>query len=302
MPLFWSGGFIIGALSTLAGGGRVVLQEVVEPGSALALLEAERCTIMAGWHQGPPLLEHPDFVRRRLHLKKGTYNVLAPKLMGPDHQTIGVYGMSETATCVTAARFDDPEAVRIGSFGRPLAGMEVRIADPQSGAALPHGESGEILVKGSTLMEGYYRVPRSAALNAEGFFRTGDRGYLDDAGNLHFGGRMKDVIKTAGVNVASVEVEEALARHPAVQTAHVIGVPDAVRGESIAALVVLQPNGGVAADELREFCRESLASYKVPRHLFVVGETDVPRTGTGKVEKARLRNLAETLIRRQGTA
>ncbi len=296
MPLFWSGGFILGALATLAGGGRVVLQEVVGPGTALALLEAEGCTIMAGWHQAGPLLDHPDFPRRRLRLRKGTYHALAPKLMGPRHQTIGVYGMSETATCVTAARFDDPEPVRTGSFGRPLPGMEVRIADPESGAPLPDGESGEILVKGSTLMEGYYRVPRETTLTADGFFRTGDRGYIDDDGTLHFGGRIKDVIKTAGVNVAAAEVEEALARHPAVQTAHVVGVPDQVRGENIAALVVLRPNRRTTLDELGAFCREALASYKVPRHLFVVGEDDVPRTATGKVEKAALRRAAETLI------
>jgi len=300
MPLFWSGGFILGALSTLAGGGRLVLQEVIEPGSALALLEEERCTIMAGWHQGGPLLAHPDFPRRRLALCKGTYHALAPKLMGPAHQTIGVYGMSETATCVTAARFDDPEPVRTGTFGRPLPGMEVRIADPDTGAALAPGEPGEILVKGSTLMEGYYRVPRAATFTAEGFFRTGDRGYIGADGTLHFAGRIKDVIKTAGVNVAAVEVEEALARHPAVQTAHVVGVPDPTRGENIAALVVLRPHQQTSAEDLRTFCREALASYKVPRHLFVVGEGEVPRTATGKVEKAALRRAAEALVARTG--
>jgi len=299
MPLFWSGGFIMGALATLAGGGRVVLQEVVEPGAALALLEAERCTIMAGWHQAGPLLGHPDFARRRLHLRKGTYHALAPKLMGPDHRTIGVYGMSETATCVTAARFDDPEAVRTGTFGRPLPGMDVVIADPDSGQPVAPGESGEILVKGSTLMEGYYRVPRAVTFTADGFFRTGDRGYIDGDGNLHFGGRIKDVIKTAGVNVASVEIEETLARHPAVQSAHVVGVPDPTRGENIAALIVLRPQQTSNPDELRAFCRDALASYKVPRHLFVVGEADVPRTATGKVEKAALRRAAETLLARE---
>jgi len=298
MPLFWSGGFILGALATLAGGGRVVLQEVVDAGSALALLEAEGCTIMAGWHQAGPLLDHPDFARRRLRLAKGTYHALAPKLMGAAHRTIGVYGMSETATCVTAARFDDPEAVRTGTFGRPLSGMEVRIADPDTGRPVAPGDSGEILVKGPTLMEGYYRVPRAVTFTAEGFFRSGDRGYVDDAGNLHFAGRIKDVIKTAGVNVATAEVEEALARHPAVQSAHVVGVPDAVRGENIAALVVLRPDQQSPPGELREFCRESLASYKVPRHLFVVAEHDVPRTATGKVEKAALRRIAEALLAR----
>lgn len=296
MPLFWSGGFILGALATLAGGGRVVLQEIVEPAAALDLLEAERCTIMAGWHQAGPLLEQPDFGRRRLALRKGTYHAQAARLMGPDHQTIGVYGMSETATCVTAARFDDPEPIRAATFGRVLPGMEVRIADTETRRPLPPGEAGEILVKGSTLMEGYYRVPRAATFDAEGFFRTGDRGWLDEAGNLHFGGRIKDVIKTAGVNVAAAEVEETLARHPAVRSAHVVGVPDAVRGELIAALVVLRGGASAGAEALRDFCRAELASYKVPRHLFIVDAAAVPRTGTGKVEKPALRRAAEALI------
>jgi fatty-acyl-CoA synthase len=204
--------------------------------------------------------------------------------------------MSETATCVTAARFDDPEPIRAGTFGRVLPGMEIRIADPDTRQPLPAGETGEILVRGSTLMEGYYRVPRATTFDGEGFFRTGDRGFLDDAGNLHVGGRIKDVIKTAGVNVAAAEVEAALARHPAVQTAHVVGVPDPVRGENIAALVVLRAGRTDTAAALRDFCRAELASYKVPRHVFVVDAAAVPRTGTGKVEKPALRRAAQALI------
>lgn len=296
MPLFWSGGFVLGALATLAGGGRCVLQEVVDPGAALALLEAERCTIMAGWHQAAPLIEHADFARRRIALSKGTYHVQAERLMGAGHHTIGVYGMSETATCVTAARWDDPAAIRAGTFGRALPGMTIRIADPETRQPLPPGETGEILVKGSTLMEGYYKVPREATFDAEGFFRTGDRGWLDAGGNLHFGGRIKDVIKTAGVNVAAAEIEDALAQHPAVQAAHVVGVPDPVRGENIAALVVLRAGAVATAEALRGFCRDGLASYKVPRHIFIVEAAEVPRTGSGKVEKPALRRAAEALI------
>lgn len=292
MPLFWSGGFIMGALATMAGGGRVVLHENVDAGGALVLLEAERCTVMAGWHQAGPLLEHPDFARHTLYLKKGTYHALATRLMGPDHQAIGVYGMSETATCVTAARSTDPEEIRTGTFGRPLPGMEIKIADPETRQPVAPGETGEIFVKGPTLMEGYYKVPRSMPLDPEGFFRTGDRGCFDAQGNLHFAGRLKDVIKTAGVNVAAAEVEEALARHPAVGSAHVVGLPDPVRGENIAAFVVLRAGQAADPEALRTFCRDSLASYKVPRHVFVVAENDVPRTGTGKVEKAALRRAA----------
>jgi fatty-acyl-CoA synthase len=296
MPLFWSGGFIIGALETLAGGGRIVLQEQVDPASALALLEAERCTIMAGWHQAQPLLDHPDWGTRRIGLRKGSNHPLADRLMGPDHLTVGMYGMSETATCVACARADDPPAVRRETFGRPLAGMEIRIVDPATGGAAAPGEAGEIFVKGPTLMEGYYRVPRSETFDREGFFKTGDLGYLDDAGCLHFATRLKDVIKTAGVNVAAVEVEEALVRHPSVKAAHVVGVPDPTRGENVAAFVVLEDGATADPDGLRSFCKETLASYKVPRHLFVIADAEVPRTGTGKIEKPALRKMAQTRL------
>ncbi|TMB54520.1 MAG: hypothetical protein E6J56_10770 [Deltaproteobacteria bacterium] len=262
LPLFWSGGFVLGALATIAGGGRIVLQEVVDAASALELLEREACTIMAGWHQAGPLLDHPDFARRCLRLRKGTRAdpELTRRLLGPDHRAVGCYGMSETATFVCAARSDDPEPVRLGTFGRPL---------------------------------GYYGIPRTQTFDAEGFFRTGDLGFVDQDGCLHFTGRLKDVIKTAGVNVAAAEVEETLLRHPAVQGAYVVGVRHPTRGENVAAFVVLRAAAAATPEELQAFCRETLASYKVPRCVFLVGETELPRTATGKVEKAALRRLAE---------
>jgi fatty-acyl-CoA synthase len=276
----------------MAGGGRVVLQETVDAGSALELLETERCTIMAGWHQAAPLLDHADYSRRHLYLKKGTYHALAQRLLGEDHQAIGVYGMSETATCVSASQWDDPEEIRCGTFGRPLEGMEVRIVDADTRAPLATGETGEILVKGPTLMEGYYRVPRAQTLDSHGFFRTGDLGCLDERGYLHFATRLKEVIKTAGVNVAAAEVEEALSRHPAVKAAYVVGIPHPSRGENVASFVVTCDGQQATEDELRQFCKATLASYKVPRHIFFIGEAEVPRTGSGKVEKPALRAAA----------
>jgi fatty-acyl-CoA synthase len=292
MPLFWSGGFVLGALATLAGGARIVLQETVDPASALTLLESERCTLMAGWHQAGPLLDHPDFSQHTLYLKKGTNHALATRLLGADHVAIGVYGMSETATCVSAARWDDPEPIRQGTFGKPFTDMQIKIVDPESGSRVVAGESGEIHVKGPTLMEGYYKVPRSQTFDAEGFFKTGDLGYFDEAGSLHFATRLKDVIKTAGVNVAAVEVEEALQRHPAVKSAHVVGVPHPARGENVVAFVVPVPGNDADPEALRDFCKSSLASYKVPRHVLVISAAEVPRTGSGKVEKAALRRVA----------
>src|SRR5436309_1213882 len=117
---------------------------------------------MLGWHQAKPLLDHPDFPRRKLGLKKGSGGThpLATRLLGPDHVSVGMYGMTETATCITCARWDDPEPIRTRTFGRPLAGMELHIVDPETRAPVAPGETGEILVRGPTLMEGYHKVPR----------------------------------------------------------------------------------------------------------------------------------------------
>jgi fatty-acyl-CoA synthase len=176
--------------------------------------------------------------------------------------------------------------------------MEVRIVDPATTEPVAPGGTGEILVRGPTLMEGYYKVPRTSTFDADGFFRTGDLGHFDEAGCLHFTGRLKDVIKTAGVNVAASEVEEALARHPEVKSAHVVGVADAARGENVAAFVVLRAGAAADGEDLRAHCKATLASYKVPRHVFLIEEAELPRTGTGKIEKAALRRAAEARLAR----
>ena len=175
--------------------------------------------------------------------------------------------------------------------------MTVKIRNPETGAAQPVGETGEILVQGPTLMVGYYKVPPADTFDADGFFKTGDLGYVDADGYLHFATRLKDVIKTAGVNVAAVEVEEALVRHAAVKAAYVVGLPDPTRGENIAAFVVCQPGAQMTEAELQAFCKASLASYKVPKHILFLAEHEIPRTGTGKVEKPALKRLAQESIR-----
>ena len=155
------------------------------------------------------------------------------------------------------------------------------------------GETGELCVRGPTLFAGYYKEERTRTFDAEGFFHTGDLGWLDADGALHFVGRAKDVIKSAGANVAAAEVEAVLLAHPAVGAAYVVGVPDPARGENVAAFVV--PKAAVSEADLLAHCRAQLASYKVPRHLWLRAEHELPQKGSGKADKTALRAEAARL-------
>lgn len=294
LPMFFTGGFVVIGLLSLAAGGAVVLQDHFEAATALDLMERERITVYAGWQLAAALCEHESFPRRRLRLRKGMYaeTPVTETLLAPDHVSIAGYGLSETATTICAARWDDPPDVRKRGFGRPLPGAEVAIVDPETGAPRPEGEVGEVRVRGPSLMLGYLGVAREEYLDARGFFRTGDFGRLDDTGTLHFEGRLKEVIKTAGVNVAAAEVEACLEALPFVRAAYVVPVAHPVRGENVAAFLVTQPGVSLPVDAVLEHCRTALAPYKVPRHLFRLDPADVPRTGTQKVDKPRLREDA----------
>jgi fatty-acyl-CoA synthase len=217
--------------------------------------------------------------------------------------------MTETGPMATASSHDDPLEVRAGAHGRAMPGVELRIIDPETGRPLEAGEEGELLVRGAPLMQQYYEVARADCFDTDGFFHTGDLARLDGGGLLHFLGRLKDVIKTAGVNVAAAEVEAVLQQHPAVKVAHVVGIPHPTRGENVAAAVVLlaalRPGAGfgvrgseierATSDELREFCAERLASYKVPRRFVFMTEEELPTLGSGKVDKKALRSMIEKI-------
>ena len=294
LPMFFAGGFVIIALITFATGGAVVLQDHFEAGEALDLMERRCVTFYAGWQLAPALVEHPSFARRRLRLRKGifTESPALPMLLCSDHVAVAAYGLSETATVVCLARWDDPADLRQRGFGRPLPGVELRIVDPETGATRADGEAGEILVRGPSSMLGYLGVGREESFTPDGFFRTGDYGRLDETGTLRFDGRLKEVIKTAGVNVAAAEVESCLAKLDGVAAAYVVPVPPPVRGENVAAFVVARPGAKPDGAAIIEHCRREMASYKVPRHLFLLSADGVPRTGTQKVDKPLLRRRA----------
>ena len=296
LPFFFNAGLVAVALAMLARGAAVVATEVFEPGEALGLLEAERCTVFFGWpHQAEALTQHPRFASTRLALHKGVGASMpwAARLYPPDHQAVATWGMTETGPMFTAWPSTMPIGLRASGHGAPVAGREARICDPESGAPLGPGAAGELCVRGPSLFSHYDGVSPSDCFDADGWFHTGDLARLDERGTMHFLGRIKDVIKTAGANVAAAEVEATLLRHPAVGAAHVVPVPAGPRGEDVAAFVVASRPVEPAA--LIEHCRAELASYKVPRHVWVRGEDELPVRGSGKVDKAMLRAEAARL-------
>jgi len=170
--------------------------------------------------------------------------------------------------------------------------MEIRIVDRETRRPLPAGEVGEILVRGH-LTPGYYKDPEknAAAFDADGFLVTGDLGAIGDDGRLRFRGRIKEMVKTGGINVAPLEVEEVLLGHPAVEQAYVVGLPDQRKEEILAAVVVLRDGHHAEPEALRGFCKRALAAFKVPQEFRLLRRDELPVTATGKVQKFRLAEM-----------
>lgn len=281
-------------------GGTYITMGYFDAGVALKMLEEHKVTatypsfvtIMQG------LIYHEDFPKRDLSsikLMNSNFAVQPPGVAEPIMKAmpnaiqVGSFGMTEASGTVTTGSPSEPEQQRITRLGRPLPGLELRIIDPETGEDLPVGQRGEVLVRGYSLFEGYYRDAEktATALDAEGWFHTGDIGSLDAAGAILFHGRFKDMLKVGGENVAAAEIEAHLQKHPAVKLAQVVGIPDAKYAEVPAAFVELQPGVAATEAELIDFCRRDISSFKVPRHIRFVTEWPM---SSSKIQKFRLRN------------
>jgi fatty-acyl-CoA synthase len=293
---FWSGVFGMALGCTFSYGGALVLQQTFSPAEALALMEQERVNLPLGWpHQWSRLEEAPNwqqvdlgsvrFVDRR--------NALARHpTIHTDWEEPRAYGVTETFTINVAYPASTPADVVGGSYGEVLPGNTLKIVDPLTGAIVPRGQRGEIAVKGPTLMRGYLGIPLDETLDAEGFYHTGDGGYLNEAGWLHWEGRLTEVIKTGGANVSPVEVDVVLNTCPGIKVGQTVGVPHETLGELVVACVV--PHDGVTVSEasVKDFLKERLASYKVPRRVLFFREDELILTGSAKVKAGALRELA----------
>ena len=205
------------------------------------------------------------------------------------------YGLSEASPNVVMSDHRDALELRIAGLAQPHAGVEIRIADPDTHAVLPPDAQGEIQVRGWSVMRGYYNNPEASTkvFTPDGWLRTGDLGSLTADNRLRMSGRLKDVFRVGGENVAPAEVEEVLLSHPAVATAQVIGVPDARLGEVPAAYVTLRAGAAATVDELIGFMKARCANFRVPRYLRIVPDFDaIGMTASGKVQKTRLREHA----------
>lgn len=269
-------------------------------GAALDLFERERITInYAGF---PTIVSaiaaHPRFAAWDQSALRINHVVGAPDLLRryqqqfPSAVLVNSYGLTEATGVPCYSDLDDPPALLCETSGRLFAGMEAMIADPVTGAALPDGMAGEIRLRGFCLFAGYYRDPIATAesIPADGWLRTGDLGRIGAGGRLIYDGRIKDMLKIGGENVAAVEIESYLMTHPSVRMAQVIGVPDAHLMEVAAAYIELHDTMVLSEGDIVRHCIGRIASYKVPRYVRFVREWPMSAT---KVQKYQLRQTFE---------
>ena len=299
VPLYHCFGMVMGNLMCAAHGAAMVYPgEAFDPLAVLHTVEGERCTVLYGV---PTMfiaeLDHPEFARFDLSsLRTGTMAgspcpiEVMRRVVGALHmeEVTIAYGMTETSPVSFQSAVDDPIERRVSTVGRVHPHVEVKIVD-EEGKVVPRGVPGEILTRGYSVMRGYWNdeAKTAEAIDRAGWMHTGDRGTIDEDGYGNIVGRIKDMVIRGGENVYPREIEEFLYRHPKVQDVQVIGVPDEKYGEELCAWIRLRDGEDADADEIKAFCKERIAHFKVPRYVkFVDG---FPMTVTGKVQKFKMR-------------
>lgn len=296
ISLFWGFGIANAVFAIMTHGACIVLQHRFDAGEALMLIETQRCTgLYATPNIALALKGHKDRPSRDISsLRTGLGMPAAVSLMidlGAS-EACALYGLTECYgnSAVTDAR--EPAEIRQFTCGRPLPDTEIVIADPTTHEPLPQGAVGEIKLRGF-VMPGYYKDPERTAQSTdkEGYFLTGDLGMFDERGYLVFQGRLKEMVKSGGINVSPAEVEEVLRSHIAITQALVVGIPDPTLDEVLAAGIVLENDASLSNEEIVAHCRKEMATYKIPRFFVTLRPDEVPLTETGKPDKKTLQRL-----------
>jgi fatty-acyl-CoA synthase len=304
-PFYHVAGSTLSVLVTLVTGCCLLSLPKFDVKQTLQVLEDERCTLTSGNDTiFLMMMGHADFDPKRIFLKGG-WAAAGPEVMQKIQDVMRIpdicnaYGQSEASPNVLVSDREDTFELRRDGFMLPHPGVEVRLADPDNGAVVPPGTAqGEIQVRGWNVMRGYYNLPEATAgaFTPDGWLRTGDMGEQRTDGRMRMVGRLKDIFRVGGENVAPAEVEEILHGHPAVQMAQVIGVPDARLGEVAGAFILLKPGQQSSCEELLAWCKERCANFKVPRYMALVDTFEnIGMTGSSKVQKNKLREYAVKL-------
>ncbi|MCY4405306.1 MAG: AMP-binding protein [Rhodospirillaceae bacterium] len=314
VPLYHCFGMVMGNLMSAAFGATMVYpSEAFDPLEVLRSVEAERCTVLYGV---PTMfiaeLDHPEFAGFDLSsLRTGTMAgspcpiEVMRRVIGEMHmeEVTIAYGMTETSPVSFQSATDDPIERRVSTVGRVHPHVEVKVVN-QDGRVVPRGETGELLTRGYSVMRGYWNDEEKTgeAIDGAGWMHTGDQATIDAEGYCNIVGRIKDMVIRGGENVYPREIEEFLYRHPKVQDVQVIGVPDERYGEELCAWIKLRDGEDANADEIKAFCKDQIAHFKVPRYVRFVDE--FPMTVTGKIQKFKMREttIAELELAEQKTA
>jgi fatty-acyl-CoA synthase len=302
VPFFHCFGCVLGTLNTVTHEGTMVPVESFDAEAVLTAVDQEKCTALLGV---PTMfiaeLDHPDFEgydtsSLRTGIMAGSpcpMEVMKKvvDVMGADEITIA-YGQTESSPVITQTRTDDPLELRVSSVGRKLPEVEVRILSVERDEDCAPGEQGELLTRGYHVMRGYYKMEDRTAevIDDEGWLHTGDLAIMDEDGYVRITGRAKDMIIRGGENVYPREIEEFLYTHPEVSDVQVYGVPDEKYGEKVAAAIQSRQGSGLTAEEVKDYCRENIARFKVPEYVDFVEE--YPMTASGKIQKYKLREAA----------
>jgi fatty-acyl-CoA synthase len=303
VPLFHCFGCVLGVLAAYTHGACLCAVEFFEPLAVLQTVDREKCTALYGV---PTMflaeLEHPDFERFNMStLRTGIMaGALCPEAlmrrvidaMHLPELTI-VYGLTETSPGLTQTPRDADLIERTQTVGRTMPETEIRIVDPNTGIDVAIGIDGELWARGYAVMKGYYKMPdaTAAAITADGWLRSGDQASIDRDGRVRITGRIKDIIIRGGENIAPKEVEDVLRDHPAIADASVYAVRSEFFGEEVAAALRMKADAALDQEDVRRFCAERLAKFKVPRHIRIVDA--FPLTASGKIQKFRLREMHE---------
>lgn len=301
VPLFHCFGVVLASMNVLTHGCTQVMVEQFNPLLVLASIHKERCTALYGV---PTMfiaeLNHPMFdlfnlTSLRTGIMAGSLCPIELMKRVEDKMNMkmtSVYGLTEASPGMTATRIDDPFEVRSQTVGREFDFTEVKVIDPETGQECPIGVQGELCNRGYNTMKGYYKSPEATkeVIDKDGFLHTGDLGIKDKNGNFTITGRIKDMIIRGGENIYPREIEEYLYQMKGIKDVQVAGIPSKRYGEIVGAFIILED--GVSLDEIdvRDFCKNKIARYKIPKHIFFLDE--FPMTGSGKIQKYKLKDIA----------